>query len=576
MPAKSQYELDREANIAKNRALFEDLGLKQTLESLGTSSAKPIKPAAKPVPEKRLKRERVDEPTAPRRASRRLQKKQGGDFEETEEEKKLREEEEVKEEEARKEAEEKSRLAKRPRHDTLNFNTLAESNSPEDLSSLSTIMKNVVQCSRRVADSEAFVYKEDAEKQEKREVQGIREKVQNLKVVSRAKVVQDRIYCSAYHPELTKDLLFFGDKAGMLGIWDARAPQDENEVDGDITPQSREGGKYWRLQVHWPATSKSSISCVKVDPIDSHNVYTSAYDCSVRSVSFVSGVSNELYSNDDKILLTSFDLPPSGQEMWISDTAGGVTHLDLRETKSKARRYGLSDNKIGTVSVNPTRNHFLVTASNSRVVKIWDARKLDAMPISLLDDAAQVEATEEVDNSTPRRSVLDFDSDVVNQYNETSKGKGTMRAEFQHGKSASSAYWDARGRQIVSTSYDDRIRLWDISSPTFKIDGEFPNLKPFSQIRHNCQTGRWLTILRAQWSTNPDVFPYFSVGNMNHSLDLYSCKGELITQLTDPTMVSAVQAVTCTHPSLVERAASGNASGRVNLWAPEGLKDEQE
>lgn len=35
--------------------------------------------------------------------------------------------------------------------------------------------------------------------------------------------------------------------------------------------------------------------------------------------------------------------------------------------------------------------------------------------------------------------------------------------------------------------------------------------------------------------------------------------------------ISAVQAVTCSHPTLVERAASGNASGRCILWAPESL-----
>lgn len=32
--------------------------------------------------------------------------------------------------------------------------------------------------------------------------------------------------------------------------------------------------------------------------------------------------------------------------------------------------------------------------------------------------------------------------------------------------------------------------------------------------------------------------------------------------------ISAVQAVTCSHPNIAERAASGNASGRCVLWAP--------
>jgi len=35
--------------------------------------------------------------------------------------------------------------------------------------------------------------------------------------------------------------------------------------------------------------------------------------------------------------------------------------------------------------------------------------------------------------------------------------------------------------------------------------------------------------------------------------------------------ISATQAVTCSHPSVVERVASGNGSGRCILWAPEDL-----
>ena len=63
------------------------------------------------------------------------------------------------------------------------------------------------------------------------------------------------------------------DKHGQLGIWDARAPTDEPEKeDQDIDPDQRESGKYWRLQVHWPASSQSSISCIKFDPIDAHSV----------------------------------------------------------------------------------------------------------------------------------------------------------------------------------------------------------------------------------------------------------------------------------------------------------------
>jgi len=102
---------------------------------------------------------------------------------------------------------------------------------------------------------------------------------------------------------------------------------------------------------------------------ENFQLYTSSYDCTVRSLSFVSGSSKEVFANEEGNLISSIDLPPTGQELWISDTSGGVTHVDLREEESKARKYGLSDNKIGSVSVNPTRTHFLLTASNSRIMK---------------------------------------------------------------------------------------------------------------------------------------------------------------------------------------------------------------
>lgn len=75
-----------------------------------------------------------------------------------------------------------------------------------------------------------------------------------------------------------------------------------------------------------------------------------------------------MFSNDG-VMINSIDLTPEGHEMWISDSQGGVTHLDLRLDKSKAVWYGLSDAKIGTVSVNPTRSHYLMTASNSRTMR---------------------------------------------------------------------------------------------------------------------------------------------------------------------------------------------------------------
>ena len=52
----------------------------------------------------------------------------------------------------------------------------------------------------------------------------------------------------------------------------------------------------------------------------------------------------------------------------------------------------------------------------------------------------------------------EIDKEAVDKLLATKRGQTTVRARWQHGKSVSSAYWDPRGRSVVSTSYDDTIR----------------------------------------------------------------------------------------------------------------------
>ncbi|KAL1676964.1 WD40-repeat-containing domain protein [Schizophyllum commune] len=605
MPKISQYELEREANIARNRALLAALELDNASKDLGFPAkpppdAKKDTPKAKPV-QPRKKRERKEETPAPRRQSTRLRttidpnespskkRKREADFEARR----------AKEEAERLEAEERAREAKRPRHQDLDLRTIVEDMEDGEMTALLAAMKLQSEDSkkqspsksknspsksknspskskkspsespvksestttgwRRAADPEAFVYSAAESKKEDTEVAALRESLQGLRIVSRAKVTQDRVYSVAYHPEKSKDLIFFGGE--QLGIWDARAPTDEAaDEDGEPSdPSTEEGGKYWRLQLHWPATAKSSISTIKIDPVNSQTIYTTSYDCTLRSLSFESGVSREVYTAEGGALLSSVDMPPAGNEMWISDAVGGVVHLDLREARGKARYFGLSNDKIGAVSVNPSRPNFLAAGSNDRTVRIWDTRQLTKDPRVLGPPDEELDTSADVERA--------WGYDAVTTY-ESESGRALMRGEWKHDKAVGSVYWDARGRSLVSTSYDDKLRVWDFKSSVFKTEGQFPSMRPLRVIPHNCQTGRWLTPLRARWTENPDVYPHFTVGNMHHSLDIFSAKGDLLARLEDKTKITAVQAVTCSHPSIVERAVSGNASGRCVLWAP--------
>jgi WD repeat-containing protein 76 len=78
----------------------------------------------------------------------------------------------------------------------------------EDPTSLTSHLATLPEYPKRVGDPEAHVYDQDA--RDARCVSELRDKLKDLKIVSRAKVTQDRIYSAAYHPDVTKDLIFFG------------------------------------------------------------------------------------------------------------------------------------------------------------------------------------------------------------------------------------------------------------------------------------------------------------------------------------------------------------------------------
>ncbi|CAE6491733.1 unnamed protein product [Rhizoctonia solani] len=559
MDQLTEYERARAANIAANQSLLAQMGIKDAKQEMSQTPSTPTVKKEKPVQPRKRKAE-VPPDNTPRRQSRRLRSSALAiPPNETRAQRQKREAEEAKlQREAEKEAERQAaeeRLAKMPRHQDLEFETLAEGFDEEDTNTWDTLQSALVKnkYKQRVG---SWTPELTDEKRMERDKDELVAELKKLSLVSRAKVCKERVYSIAYHPITTKDVIFFGDKAGTIGIWDARATPDDHEDDGE--KPSAEDGRYWSLQPHWPKTSKSSISSIRINPRDAHSIFTSSYDGTLRVTDFVSGISKELAYTED-YLPSSVDLVPNGHELWMSDSGGCVQHLDMREG-SRSRRWQLTaKEKIGCVSVNPVAPHLLLTASNNRTMRMWDARYLKKVGFTS-------EKSEDGDPREPESTWEDVDG-----YLNTGDGPKCLWGEWIHRQSVSSAYWDISGRRIVSTSYDDTLRVWDVRPNALKQNGPLKSFRPATEIKHNCQTGRWVTILRARWSDNPDAYPHFTIGNMAQSLDVVGYNGEVLAKLTNREKISAVQAVTASHPSIVARAVSGNASGRCVLWAPEDL-----
>lgn len=222
----------------------------------------------------------------------------------------------------------------------------------------------------------------------------VRETLASLSLQSFSKVTPNRVYCSAFHPTVDKDLLIMGDKLGAVGIWDASSTPsvppvkteangedvdakaadaqepDEEEVTADADGPNR--GNAFVVQAH----SRNAISAIKVDPLNAHQVYTASYDSTIRMLNFETHMSVEIVDGDaldddsGDALFSAIDFANEGRELWASDNQGGLTHRDLREPKQKAKRWQVQEKKVGCVNLCPIGGQkWAVTAGLNREMR---------------------------------------------------------------------------------------------------------------------------------------------------------------------------------------------------------------
>lgn len=99
----------------------------------------------------------------------------------------------VREQEEQLEREEQARAAKRPRHDDLDLSMLGDETSVQELMSLTATLE-------RGNEAQKY-YDLDSSEKEELQIAELKAHFDNLKIVSRAKVTDDRVYSSLYHPE---------------------------------------------------------------------------------------------------------------------------------------------------------------------------------------------------------------------------------------------------------------------------------------------------------------------------------------------------------------------------------------
>ncbi|KAI1863547.1 hypothetical protein JX265_008764 [Neoarthrinium moseri] len=336
------------------------------------------------------------------------------------------------------------------------------------------------------------------------------------------KITPERVYALAFHPIQDKPIVLAGDKKGIMGVFDGsqEKPQYDDEDEDAHVPLPQVSA----FEMH-----TRTISSILAPQSDPNSVFSASYDSTIRCLDLATQVSSSVWEPadaDEDLAITCIDMSPEQKDVLVFSTMEGSLGRTDRRTKEKAEIWSLTDNKIGGFSLHPLLPHLVATASLDRTLKIWDLRMI--------------------------------------------KGKGEMRhpsllGEHTSRLSVSHASWSRSGH-IATSSYDDTVKIYDMSEAAkWKPGHNITEMEPASTIRHNNQTGRWVTILKPQWQLSPaDGIHKFAIANMNRFVDVYDGEGKQLAQL-EGEGITAVPAVAELHPTH-NWVAGGTGSGKLCLW----------
>jgi len=442
----SDYERQRQENIAKNKALLQELQLNAAAS--GVAPKKSSRPSTQTAGQKRKRQEKKikEEELQPRRTSSRIR----GIVADSEVAQQKAEEE-------REQWREAEKLKRQRVSDALNLGDVVVNGqwnqSGNFLTKFGPAQPGV----------KTFL-EQDVKETTDKELKELRERMNNLELwrgiePAKIKITPERIYSMGFHPAADKPLVFAGDKLGNLGLFDGSQEIPDVKIEDDDEEINADDPVVSTFKIH-----TRTISAFQFSPHDQNAVYTASYDSSVRKLDLAKGVAVEMWGPEDK----DMDEPLSGVEMsrndpnmlYFTSLNGTFGMHDIRGPADNTGRSGLmqlSEKKIGGFTLHPVHPHYFATASLDRTLKLWDLRKI----------------TGKGDDRLP-----------------------TLVGEHESKLSVSHAAFNAAG-QVATASYDDTIKIYDFSDAGSWRAGHTlteEQMKPATVIPHNNQTGRWVTM----------------------------------------------------------------------------------
>ncbi|CAF1891915.1 unnamed protein product [Brassica oleracea var. botrytis] len=321
-----------------------------------------------------------------------------------------------------------------------------------------------------------------------------------------------RVTCLEFHPT-RNNILLSGDKKGQIGVWDF-AKVYEKSVYGNI--------------------HSVQVNNMRFSPTNDDMVYSASSDGNIGYTDLETGTSSTLLNLNPNgwqgpttwKMLYGLDINSDKGLVLAADNFGLLHMIDHRSNNVTGEPILIhkKGSKVVGLDCNPVHPELLLSCGNDHFARIWDMRKLQ--PGESLNDLA-------------------------------------------HKRVVNSAYFSpSSGTKILTTSQDNRIRVWD------SIFGDLDS--PSREIVHSHDFNRHLTPFKAEWDPKDASESLIVVGryiseNYNgaalHPIDFIdSSNGQLVAEVMDPN-ITTITPVNKLHPR--DDVLASGSSRSLFIWRPE-------
>lgn len=186
-----------------------------------------------------------------------------------------------------------------------------------------------------------------------------KEKLSSLRISGIARVTKERGYSLEWYPSRTKKIICSGDKRGCIGIWDVENSKEKDSV--------------LVFDVH-----SRPVTCLTFSPFDSSKLYSCSYDGTFTCGDFNQMKFSRLCTIEETYF-NHFSIPYQQRNtVLLSSGNGELVTFDL-SSKKIVQEFILNKDKKRTakcVDSHPLNENLIATSSGDGMLALWDLRNI--------------------------------------------------------------------------------------------------------------------------------------------------------------------------------------------------------